>query len=179
MTEDIIIHLPFNEKFERDNQNFYFKYVWREAFKSWWKILVLTVILLFLGFYPIENFETNLLFYLIKYMGVFLCGYCFILIYQYFVSKKKFKTEVNNIITEYKNTEESSHIRINDKELEFKNPFNTISSIWEKTSFLIQDNYLVINMISNLKFIINKNELREDEFETLYQFLLKYSNPKS
>lgn len=112
-------------------------------------------------------------------MGIFLCGYSFILIYQYFASKKKFKTEVNNIITEYKNRDGNSNIRFNDKEIEFRNPFNTICSIWEKTYFLLQDNYLVINMISNLHFIINKNEMQDDEFETLQQFLQKHSKPKS
>lgn len=63
MNDDIIINLSFNEKTERDNQNFYFKYVWRKAFKAWAKILALTAIFLFLGFYPIENFDSNLLYY--------------------------------------------------------------------------------------------------------------------
>ncbi|MCY0970320.1 hypothetical protein [Chryseobacterium wangxinyae] len=149
MTEDIIINLKFNENIERDNQNFYFKYVWKKAFKSWIKIIVFTftVVFLFLGFYPIENFDTNLLYYIIKYMEIFLSGYRFILIYQYFASKKKFKNEVESIIAEYKETDQISYIGMNDKEIEFKNPFNTISSVWGKTSFLLQDNYLLINPI--------------------------------
>lgn len=179
MTEDIIINLLFDERIERDNQNFYFKYVWKKAFKGWAKIMALTFVFLFLGFYPIENFDTNLLYYLIKYTGIFLCGYCFILIYQYFVSKKKFKIEVDKIISEYKNGDESFYIRLSNKEIEFKNPFNKISSVWEKTSFLLHDNYLLINPVSNLHFIINKSEVHDNEFETIYKMLQKYSKLKS
>lgn len=179
MNEDIIINLSFNEKNERDNQNFYFKYVWDKVFKFRTRIIVMTVVFLYLGFYPIENFNTNLLYYIIKYLGIFLGGSCLVITYRYFVSKKKFKVEVEKIIAEYKLKSEISHIRLNDKGIEFKNPINTICSIWEKTTYDLKDNHLVINPISNVNFIISKTEVMDNEFETILSFLQKYSKLKS
>ncbi|ALR31464.1 hypothetical protein ATE47_13470 [Chryseobacterium sp. IHB B 17019] len=175
MNENITIELSFNEKFERENQNFYFKYVWSKSFKGWIRIIIFTLVFLLLGFYPIKNFETSLLFYLFRYGGIFLCGYCFILIYQYFISKRKFKKEADKIITEYKNKNESSFIILDQKSIEFKNPFTTVNTIWEKISYIKLNDYIFVNAISNLYFIINKSELKDGEFEILLNYLQKYS----
>ncbi len=55
MDQNTVIEFAFNEKSEKENQNFYFKYVWKKRFKSWLKITICAIIFLFLGFYPIEN----------------------------------------------------------------------------------------------------------------------------
>ena len=178
MNESITIELPFNEAIERENQNFYFKYVWNKAFKSWKRIIVFTFLFLLLGFYPIKNFETNLLFYFFKYGGIFLCGYCFILIYQYFISKKKFKKELENLISEYKAQRHTSFMILNEKSIEFTNQSNSISSVKEKIYYTKQNDFLIINPLSSVYFIINKSECKNNEFETILSYLEKYSKPR-
>lgn len=178
MDNRIIIELSFNEKMERQNQNFYFKYIWKKIFKGWIRIIILTSVFLFLGFYPIENFDTNLLYYLIKYMGIFLCGYCFILIYQYFNSKKKFKIEIEKIIQELQKKHGSFYIKLSSEELELSNPHYTIKCIWDKTSYSLIEDYLIIHTISNLNYIFNKTELENNDFETLINYLERFSKSK-
>lgn len=178
MSETITIKIPFNERIERENQNFYFKYVWSKAFNGWKRIIISTLVFLFLGFYPIKNFETNLIFYIFKYGGIFLCGYCFILIYQYFNSKKKYKQQVEELINEFKAKNEYSFIILNGQNIEFKNSFNTVSSIWGKVTYIKINDFIFINVISNFHFIINKSEFKNDDFETILNYLQKYSKQR-
>ncbi|WP_449389182.1 hypothetical protein [Chryseobacterium lineare] len=175
MKENITIEITFNEEIERENQNFYFKYVWSKTFKEWKKIIVITFVFLFLGFYPIKNFDTNLLFYLFRYGGIFLFGLLLTVIYQYFISKKKFKKQVEDLISEFKTIDKPSYVSMNEEKIEFKNPVNTFSSIWEKVSFVKIDNFILINVINNLHFIINKSEFTNDEFGTILDYLEKYA----
>ncbi|MBL1219319.1 hypothetical protein JET18_00595 [Chryseobacterium sp. L7] len=179
MNEIIKIEIPFNETFERQNQNFYFKYVWGKALKNWWKIVLFTLVFLFLGFYPIENFDKNLIHYIFKYGGVFFCGYCFILFNHYFVSRKKFKKETEEIIAELKAKNETSFIILNDHSIEFKNVFNTICSVWEKVFYVRSNDTVIINPINNLSFIIQKSEFKNDEFEIILNYLQKYSKQQN
>lgn len=178
MDNSIVIELPFDEKIERQNQNFYFKYIWKKVFKGWIRIIALTSIFLFLGFYPIENFDTNLLYYIIKYTGIFLCGYCFILIYQYFNSKKKFKIEIEKIVQELQQKLGSSYIKLSSEELELSNPLYTIKCIWDKTSYSLIEGYLIIHTISNLNYVFNKSELENNDFETIISYLERFSKSK-
>ncbi|MDQ0592677.1 hypothetical protein QFZ37_001046 [Chryseobacterium ginsenosidimutans] len=178
MNDNVIIEFPFNEKIERGNQNFYFKYIWKKVFKGWIRIIILTAIFLFLGFYPIKNFDTNLLYYLIKYMGIFLCGYCFILIYQYFNSKKKFKIEIEKVIQELQQKHGSSYIKLSSEEVEFSNPLYTIKCVWDKTSYSLIEDYLIIHTISNLNYVFNKSELEYRDFETIIRYLENFSRSK-
>lgn len=175
MNETITIEIPFNETFERQNQNFYFKYVWSKTIKNWWKIAVFTLIFLFLGFYPIENLDKSPIYYIFKYGGIFFCGYCFILINHYFVSRKKFKKEVDQIIADFRAKNESSFIILNDNSIEFKNVFYTVSAVWDKVSYVKSNDTLIINAINALSFIIQKQEFKNDEFDIILNYLQKYS----
>lgn len=179
MNGAVTIEIPFNETLERQNQNFYFKHVWGKTIKNWWKIALFTVVFLFLGFYPIENFDKSLIYYLFKYGAIFLCGYCFILVNHYIVSKKKFGKEVNQIIADFKAKNEPSFIILNDSSIEFKNVFYTISSIWEKVSYIKSNDTLIINPINALSFIIQKAEFKNDEFDIILNYLEKYSKQQN
>ncbi|MCT2562369.1 hypothetical protein [Chryseobacterium herbae] len=179
MNETIQIEIPFNETLERQNQNFYFKYVWNKALKKWWKILLFTIVFLFLGFYPIENFDKNLIHYIFKYGGIFFCGYCFILINNYFASRKKFKKEVDKIITEFKTKNEPSSIILNDHGIEFKNAFYMMGSVWEKVFYIRSNDTIVISPINTLSFIIQKAEFKNDEFDIVLNYLAKYSKQQN
>ncbi|MGK6343951.1 hypothetical protein ACMGDK_17155 [Chryseobacterium sp. DT-3] len=179
MNETIKIEIPFNEIFERQNQDFYFKYVWGRTLNNWWKIVLFTAVFLFLGFYPIENFDKNLIYYICKYGGIFLSGYCFILVYQYFTSKKKFKKEVDLIMDNLKAKNEPSFITLANYSIEFKNVFYTISSVWEKVSYVKSHDTIIINVISTLSFIIQKSEFKNNEFDIILNYLEKYSKQQN
>ncbi|KFF22775.1 hypothetical protein [Chryseobacterium sp. JM1] len=179
MNESITIEIPFNETFERQNQNFHFKYVWNKTLKNWWKIAIFTLVFLFLGFYPIENFDKNLIHYIFKYGGIFFCGYCFILINHYFVSRKKLKKEVDKIITEFKPKNQPSFIILNDHSIEFKNIFYTICCVWEKVSYIRSNDTIIISPINTLSFIIQKAEFKNDEFDIVLNYLAKYSKQQN
>lgn len=179
MNETIKIEIPFNETFERQNQNFYFKYVWGKTLKNWWKIVLFTAVFLFLGFYPIENFDKSLIYYICKYVGIFFCGYCFILINHYFVSRKKFKKDVDQIIADFKAKNEPSFITLDNYNIEFKNVFYTISSVWEKVSYVRSNDTIIINTINTLSFIIQKSEFKNNEFDVILNYLEKYSKQQN
>ncbi|MGI9651650.1 hypothetical protein [Chryseobacterium sp. RLHN22] len=178
MDDNIIIEFPFDERIERGNQNFYFKYVWKKAFKGWRKLIIITLLFLFLGFYPIENFDRSLFYYILKYTGIFLCGYCFILIYQYFNSKKKFKIEIEKIIQELQQKNDPSYLRFSIEELEISNPMYTVKCIWDKISYSFIEDYLIIHTISNLNYVFNKAEFKNDDFETVISYLERFSKAK-
>ena len=178
MTEEIIINLLFNEKIERDNQNFYFKYVWKKIFKNWLKITITAIVFLFLGFYPIKDFDTNLMYYFFRYGGIFAAGYSLILIKQYFNSNKNFKKEVEKIIEGYKALDSQHSITLNEYAIEFKNPLMTINSAWINTSYIISGDYILVSPIKSLNFIIHKSEVNDQNFETIINFLHKKSNTK-
>lgn len=127
MDQNTVIEFAFNEKSEKENQNFYFKYVWKKRFKSWLKITICAIIFLFLGFYTIENFDTSFLYYYFKYGVIFLVGLSITLIVNYFNSKKKFKKEINKKIEKFKFKDDPHFIILNEKEIEFKNPSTTIN----------------------------------------------------
>lgn len=67
MNQTIIIEFSFNEKTERDNQNFYFKYTWKKVWRTWIKLTACAIIFLFIASLPIENFDTSIFYYLFKY----------------------------------------------------------------------------------------------------------------
>ncbi|MXS71735.1 hypothetical protein GSF70_10945 [Flavobacteriaceae bacterium W22] len=175
MNHETIIEFYFNTTTEKQNQNFYFNYAWRKVWKSWVKITILAVIFLFLGFYPIENFDTNLWYYFFKYAGIFLAGYSFIIINQYFTSKKKFKIEIDKMIDKFSAKNEPHFLILNDESIEFKNPFNTIKSSWENTSYKIAGDYIIISPIKNIFYITHKSEVSEDQYKIMIQYLIRNS----
>lgn len=175
MNRDTIIELTFNEKLERENQNFYFKYIWSKILKTWIKITVCAIIFLFLGFYPIKYFDRSFFYYFFKYGGIFLAGYSLILVNHYFSSKKKFKIEVNKLIGKFKTKNEPHFTIINDQYIEFKNPLITIKSTWENTSYVISGDYILISPVNNLNYIIHKSEVSNNEFQIIKEHIQKYS----
>ncbi len=175
MDQNTVIEFAFNEKSEKENQNFYFKYVWKKRFKSWLKITICAIIFLFLGFYPIENFDTSFLYFYFKYGGIFLAGLSIILIFNYFNSKKKFKKEINKKIEKFKFKDDPHFIILNEKEIEFKNPSTTIKSIWENTSYILSGDYIIITPLNNLCFIVHRSEVTQEKFKTIVEYLQKNS----
>lgn len=111
-------------------------------------------------------------------MGVFLSGYCFISIYQYFNSKKKFKTDLEKIIQELHQKKGKCYIKLSSEEVEFSNPLYTIKCIWNKTSYSLVDDYVIIHTISNLNYVLNKDELGNNDFETVISYLERFSKSK-
>ncbi|KFF10776.1 hypothetical protein IW15_18950 [Chryseobacterium soli] len=175
MSQNIIIEFAFNEKRERENQKFYFNYVWGKILKNWIKITACSAVFLFLGFYPIENFDTSFFYYFFKYGGICLTGYSLVMINQYFASKKHFKKEIDILIEKFRIKNEPHFIILNDQSIEFKNPFTTINTVWENTSYVISGDYILIIPINSLNYIIHKSEVSVFEFETIIEYLHKHS----
>lgn len=178
MNQNNIIEFIFNEKLERENQNFYFKYVWKKNFRELKKAIIYAIIFLTIGFLPLQNFDKSAFPYIFKYFGFLFIGYIFLLIYQYFTFKKRFQIEVDKIIKKYKQKNESHFIILNSEYIEFKNPFTTIMSVWENTSYIILDDYILISPINNLYYITHKSEITIDQFKIIIDYLQKYSNLK-
>lgn len=173
--QNTIIEFAFNEKSEIENQNFYFKYVWKKRFKGWLKITICAILFLFLGFYQIENFDTSFLYYYFKYGGIFLAGLSIVWIISYFNSKKKFKKENSKTIEKFKFKNDLHFIILNETEIEFKNPATTIKSTWENTSYILSGDYILITPLNNLCFIVHKSEISQEKFKTILEYLKKNS----
>lgn len=175
MKENIIIEIPFNEKVERENQNFYFKYIWNKIFKILIKYVLLAALFLFLGFYPIKNFDRSFFYYFFKYGGIFLAGYSIILINSYFTQKRKFKESVDNLLKRFISHDTPHLITITDESIEFKNPLNTVRTVWNDTSYILAADYLIISAINHFQYIIHKSEMTNAEFDLIMDFLHKNS----
>jgi hypothetical protein len=174
MEENIKLELLFDEKIERRNQKFYFKFLWRKKFIELRKIFILAIFLLFLGFYPIKNLDQNLLYYIAKYGGVFLMGYVLLFVYSYFKSKKKTCSKIEKLIDEFKNTENNNYIQLTDKKLEVRNQFYSVDSIWNKTNYKIVNSFLLLSFFEiNLNYVFTKEEFKNAEYETFFNFFRK------
>ncbi|UZT95922.1 hypothetical protein ODZ84_11755 [Chryseobacterium fluminis] len=59
MSEGIIIEIPFNEKIERENQRFFFKYLWKRKTTELKKAVIYSIIFLAIGFAPLNDFKQS------------------------------------------------------------------------------------------------------------------------
>jgi len=173
-----IIEFTFNEKSERQNQNFYFKYVWKEKSKELKKAILYAIIFLSIGFLPLQHFENSVFPSIFKYFGFLFIGYVFLLIFQYYTSRKRFQKEADHMIEKYKQKNEAHFIILDDEYIEFKNPLTTIKSIWETTSYIISGEYILISPLNNLYYIIHTSETIGDQFKIIINYLQKYSDLK-
>lgn len=91
MNESIKLEIPFNETAEREHQQLFFRYTWKNHFTELKKATLYAIIFLFLGFFSqsklINNNPTSSIF---MYGGFIFWGYIFLLLYQYFIRKKRF-----------------------------------------------------------------------------------------
>src|SRR5690606_19462288 len=102
MNENITIEVPFNEKIERENQNFFFKHTWKKVFRELKKAVIYVIIFLTIGFFPLKDFDQSAIPYIFKYVGFLFIGYIFLLLYQYWVSKKTNYKLIEKYIEDFK-----------------------------------------------------------------------------
>lgn len=180
MNEKTIIEFLFNENIERENQKFFFKYMWKRNFTELKKSIIYAVIFLTVGFLPLKGFDKNAVPYIFKYIGFLYVGYIFLLIYQYIYFKKKTEKIIEETINDFKNSNDQT-IRIILKEnfFEIKNAFNVFGSVWRKTSYIMIDDYLIVHMLEDrLSFIFKKREFNDSDYDILLKYLKKCSKKK-
>lgn len=135
------------------------------------------ILFLSLGFFPLKGFVGSPFSYIFKYIGFLYIGYAFILVYQYFVAKRKTYKLIEENINDFKTRDVNMHfITLNQNNIVIENPLNTISSIWEKTNYKIVDKYIILNILNNsLQFIFTSSEFKEGDYQTLIDYLQKNS----
>ncbi|MET3538768.1 hypothetical protein [Chryseobacterium limigenitum] len=177
MNENTIIEFLFNENIERENQKFFFKYVWRKNFTELKKAIIYSVIFLTIGFLPLKGFDQNAIPYIFKYIGFLYIGYIFLLTYQYVLSKKKTDKIIEENIKDFNNSNDQTvRIDLNETSLEIKSTFNTFGSIWEKTSYKFVDDHLIVQMLKGgLNFIFTKPEFNNSDYDILLNYLQNHS----
>ena len=177
MNDIITIKLTFDEKTERDNQKFLFCHNWKKQTKGWKGLLIITVVFLFLGFYPIKYAYGNSTFYFFRIIGVFVLVYLALSILRYFKLKKNFNLKLEELICDLKKADKDSFLMIIcDHSIEVKNPFTSIDSVWEKTNYQIINNYLILRFLDNsVQYIFNKSEFENADHEVLISHLQKHS----
>ncbi|UCA57945.1 hypothetical protein KB553_12855 [Chryseobacterium rhizoplanae] len=178
MNESIKLEIPFNETAEREHQQFFFRYTWKNHFTELKKAILYAIIFLFLGFFSqsklINNSPASSIF---RYGGFIFLGYIFLLLYQYFIRKKKVYKSIEEMINDFKSKDEkASFIILNKEDITIENSFSTIGAVWEKTSYKFVDKYIILSIInSNINFIFTKADLKEHDYNTLTGFLEEYS----
>ena len=173
MHEIITLQLDYNENIERENQTFFFKLGWKKYFKDWKKLVIFTLVLLFLGFYPIKNFDTNLIYYVFRFGAIYLLIYWILIVLSYIKAKKAFQIKLNQMITELsKGDQNLFSIILDDISIRIKNPFNDFSSVWDKTNYQLVENRIIITFLNTtVNFVLNKSEFRNTDFEILKNHL--------
>lgn len=178
MSESIIIEIPFNEKIERENQRFFFKYLWKRKTTELKKAVIYSIIFLAIGFVPLNDFKQSPIPYIFKYVGFLYIGYIFLIVYEYILSKKKFHKAVEENLQDFKSDKDHkvSIISLNENSLEIKTIFNNFGSVWNKINYKLVDGYLIVGLLKgNLNFVFTKNEFNNSDYETLVNYLQKYS----
>ncbi|MCQ9641757.1 hypothetical protein MP478_20440 [Chryseobacterium sp. WG14] len=180
MNEFIKIELEFNEKLERKGQQFFFQYVWKKSFSKLKKTIFLGLLFLGIGFLPLEEFDTSPIPYIFKYIGFLYVGFFLLLIIQYFKSKKKTYRLIEEQIDDFiQKDREPNSISLDKNNITIENPFNTIRSIWDKTSYQFVDEYLILNILNDrLCFIFTEAEFKENDYQVLKDFIQQYSQKK-
>src|SRR5690606_5560170 len=100
MHEIITLQHDYNENIERKNQTLVIKLRLKKYFKEWKKLVIFNLVLFFLGFYPIKNFDSNLIYYLFRFGAIYLLIYWIIIWRSYVKAKKAFKIKLNQMIRE-------------------------------------------------------------------------------
>ncbi|MDQ0067978.1 hypothetical protein [Chryseobacterium lathyri] len=177
MPEFTKLTLLFDENTERDNQQFFFKYIQKKTFSELKKSVIYAVIFLCLGFFPLEGLQKSPIPYIFKYLGFIYIGYIYYLVYQYFASKKKTYKSIEDTIKELKKKDENLYsITLDENNISIENPFNTINSVWEKTSYKFIDKYLILSTLNGyLSFIFTSFEFKNNDYQILLDYLQKNS----
>lgn len=181
MNEIITLVLNYNESIERNNQTFFFKLGWKKHFQEWKKIVILTIIFVFLGFYPIKNFDTNLIFYVFRFGAIYFLIYWILIALSYIKAKRAFQIKLNQMITELRKADQNLFsIVLDDISIRIKNPFNDLSSVWDKTDYQLVENKIVITFLNtSLNFVLDKSEFINSDFEVLKKYLRQNSKEKN
>lgn len=178
MNEPIRLEVPFNENAERQQQQFFFRYRWKNGFAELKKAIIYAIIFLFLGFFSQSKFiNSNPASTVFRYAGVIFLGYIFLLLYQYFTRKKKFHKLMEEQINDLKRKEEKNSVVILDKDsITMENSLSTIKAVWNKTSYKFVDKYLIFGILNNsFHFIFTENDFKENDYKILIGFLEQYS----
>lgn len=175
VSENIVIE--FNEETEKRNQKFFFKYIWKKKFHELKRAVIYAIIFLTIGFLPLKGFDENLLPYIFRYLGFLYIGYIFLTVYQYIYSKKKNNLYIEEIVADFKKSENKSlKITLDSDSLKIENAFNIFGSVWEKTTYKFADDYLIVGILKNgLNFIFTKSEFKSSDFDNFLNYLHKYS----
>ena len=178
MNEIMTIQLYYDEDIERENQKFLFKLTWKKFLKDWKKLVLFTLLIVFLGFYPIKNFDSNLIYYLIRFGAIYLLIYWVIILRSYIKAKKEFQKKLDQMITELNKADQNLFsIILNETLIEIKNPFNNFSSVWDKTSYQLIENRIIISFLNNtLNFVLDQSEFRNADFEILKDYIHENSS---
>ncbi|AZA80890.1 hypothetical protein C1637_11225 [Chryseobacterium lactis] len=176
MDETIKLEVLFDENLERENQKFFFHYVWKKHFTQLKKSLFFGLLILIIGFIPLKGFDESPIPYIFRYIGFLYLGYVYLLINQYIKSKKQNDQLIENLISDFKQKSEIHNlIFLNKEDITVQTPFSTIGSIWDRTNYRIVEKYLILEISNNLNFIFTKAEFKESNYETLLDFLQQYS----
>lgn len=178
MNESITLEVPFNENTEREQQHFFFRYTWKKGFAELKKAILYAIVFLFLGFFSqsklINNSPASNVF---RYAGFIFIGYIFLLLYQYFIAKKKFNKNLEEQIIDFKGKDnQNGFIILSEDHITLENSLTTIGTVWSKTNYKFVDQYIILNIInSNLNYIFTNNDFKENDYKILTDFLGQYS----
>lgn len=178
MNESIRLEIPFNENAEREQQQFFFRYKWKNGFTELKKSIIYAIIFLFLGFFSQSKFiNSNPASTVFRYAGFIFLGYIFLLLYQYFTRKKKFHELMEEQINDIKRKDEKySVVILNKDSITIENSLSTMGAVWNKTSYKFVDKYLILGILNNsLHFIFTENDFKENDYKTLIGFLEQYA----
>ncbi|WP_250255493.1 hypothetical protein [Chryseobacterium sp. Marseille-Q3244] len=176
MNESIKLEVPFNETAEREHQQFFFRYTWKNGFTELKKAILYAIVFLCLGFSPSKLITSTPASAVFRYGGFIFLAYIFLLLYQFFTRKKKFHASIEEQINDFKQKDEKfSFIILNKDHITLENSLNTIGSIWSRTSYKFVDKYLILSILTNANFIFTENDFKENDYKVLKSFLEQYS----
>lgn len=162
--------IPFNEDITRNQTKLNFDLVWDRIRKKNRTNTYVTIFLIVFG--SLIIYGNGNIGYLLLIMGFFgiIASYRGKLIYQ--ENKKKYVTSMNDEIEKYKTNNGSSIWEFDDKHFNYKDYKYDLKINWDGfTTFRIIENNLFLDLGNGLSYILGKDEVGEESFQNIIDFL--------
>lgn len=176
--ENLIFTIPLNEVHYRKQLDIFFKNQWKNGISEIKRTLIYLVIAGFLTYLTIKG-NDNLKYIFFGVCLIFL-SIIYVLVFNYFKSKKTYKKKINEFVNYLKSIENHATVELSEEAFSFKNKHQEFKTIWETTNYQYYDSILILNSeFSNNSFMFDEIDLGPENFQKLESFVKQKSKPKS
>lgn len=175
--DSIKVIINFNEKITRKQFESYFIYSWKQKLHSIIKNFVFAIIFLLIvdSIFKVDKSRIDL-----KFLGYFVVAYFLMYVIIFYYNKINYNSKINQHIDETKRLDSTVELFLDEQSFYIKCEQYDIRSIWEKVSYTISGNTLLISInIIGTPFTFLLNQEETDQYQNVLTFLKVKSKLKN